>query len=227
MAWVFLILTFLAALVEWMAVARDWRKVEFIAKPLVIIFLLLWLVFGWGLGGGLNWFALGLFFSLIGDVILLFPNEDRWFLFGMVAFLLTHAAYFAGLNTPPPSFNGITLGVAIMIILTALPVVRRILQGAVNKGLTRLIVPIRIYAVLISLMLFSALLTLFRTDWSSGAAYLVSSGAVLFLASDMLLAWEKFVQPVRRGRLLVMISYSLGQIALTSGAALQFAHYLK
>ena len=114
-----------------------------------------------------------------------------------------------------------------MIILTALPVVRRILQGAVNKGLTRLIVPIRIYAVLISLMLFSALLTLFRTDWSSGAAYLVSSGAVLFLASDMLLAWEKFVQPVRRGRLLVMISYSLGQIALTSGAALQFAHYLK
>jgi uncharacterized membrane protein YhhN len=89
-------------------------------------------------------------------------------------------------------------------------------------GLRRLVGPVRIYAAVISLMLFSALITLFRTDWLSGPAYLVSIGAVLFLTSDVVLAWNKFVKPIRRGRLVLMITYHLGQFALIAGAIGQF-----
>jgi uncharacterized membrane protein YhhN len=115
-----------------------------------------------------------------------------------------------------------TFGVALMVILSALPLIRRILFGLKQKGLRRLQEPVRIYATIISLMLFSALMTLFRTDWLSDPAYLVSIGAVLFISSDMLLAWNKFVQPVRRGRLLLMVTYHLGQITLIAGAVGQF-----
>jgi uncharacterized membrane protein YhhN len=80
-----------------------------------------------------------------------------------------------------------------------------------------------LYATFISLMLFSALMTLFRTDWLSSPAYLVSFGAVLFVASDIVLAWDKFVNPVRRGRLVVMMTYHLGQFALIAGAVGQFS----
>ena len=75
-----------------------------------------------------------------------------------------------------------------------------------------------------SLTLFSALMTLFRADWLPNSAYLASVGAILLVVSDMLLAWNKFVNPVRssRGRLVLMITYHLGQLALISGAAGQF-----
>jgi len=66
------------------------------------------------------------------------------------------------------------------------------------------------------------MMTLFRSDWLSAPAYLASAGAVLFVASDTTLAWNKFVHPVRRGRLLVMITYHLGQIALIAGAVGQY-----
>jgi alkenylglycerophosphocholine hydrolase len=117
-------------------------------------------------------------------VFLLFSNERRWFLFGLGAFLLAHVAYILGFNTPPPPFNAKTIVVAFMVLMSVLPLVRRILLGAVQKGLRRPVEPVRVYTTLISFMLFSALITLFRTDWLSMPAYLVSLGAILFITSD-------------------------------------------
>jgi uncharacterized membrane protein YhhN len=223
MASILFALTGLAAILEWFAVYKAWRRLELFAKPGVMVFLLLWLLSNGGAAGPLLWFRLGVLFSLAGDVFLMISNERRdLFLFGLGAFMLAHVAYILGFNTPPPPFSAMTFGVALMVILSALPLIRRILFGLKQKGLRRLQEPVRIYATIISLMLFSALMTLFRTDWLSDPAYLVSIGAVLFISSDMLLAWNKFVQPVRRGRLLLMVTYHLGQITLIAGAVGQF-----
>jgi uncharacterized membrane protein YhhN len=59
--------------------------------------------------------------------------------------------------------------------------------------------------------------------WQTVPALLVSAGALLFFISDALLAWNKFVIPLRQGRFISIIPYHLGQILLTIGAAL---HYL-
>ena len=217
----------LSMLLEWSAVDKGWRRLEYAAKPGVMLFLFAWLAQSAGLRGALTWFGVGMFLSLVGDVFLLLSNERRWFLFGLGAFLLAHVAYILGLNTPPPPFSGMTFGVALMVILSALPLVRRILLSMKRKHLGQLVLPVRAYATVISLTLFSALMTLFRTDWLSMPAYLVSAGAVLLVVSDMLLAWHKFVNPASsprgtRGRLAVMLTYHLGQLALIAGAIGQF-----
>lgn len=217
------ILSGLSAVLEWLAVLKNWRKVEYFAKPGVVIFLLAWLLTVRAGNQALLFFALGLVFSMAGDLFLLLANERRWFLFGLGAFLLTHAAYILGLNFPPPPFSVLTFGVALMVLFSVLPLIRRILLGVKQKSLPRLVEPVRAYATVISLMLYSAMLTLFRSDWQSTPAYLVSLGAILLISSDVLLAWNKFVRPVRRGRLLLMVLYHLGQMSLIAGAAAQYA----
>ena len=66
-------------------------------------------------------------------------------------------------------------------------------------------------------MLLSALLTLSRPDWEMHAALTVSVGATLFMLSDAILAWNRFVRPIKNGRVMNMAAYHLGQIVLVIG----------
>jgi uncharacterized membrane protein YhhN len=43
---------------------------------------------------------------------------------------------------------------------------------------------------------------------------LYALGAVLFVFSDFILAWNKFVDPIEHSRYLIMIPYYLGQLLL-------------
>jgi hypothetical protein len=45
---------------------------------------------------------------------------------------------------------------------------------------------------------------------------------MLFFYSDAILAWIKFVAPIKNGRMMNMITYHLGQIALIAGVLIQF-----
>jgi uncharacterized membrane protein YhhN len=112
---------------------------------------------------------------------------------------------------------------AILVALVFLRVYRRIAVGLEASGQISLKIPVLIYSLVISVMLLSALLTLAGDTWQAGAAILVSAGAILFFLSDTLLAWNKFVTPLQRGPLATIITYHLGQIAITVGATL---HYL-
>ena len=61
---------------------------------------------------------------------------------------------------------------------------------------------VAIYAVLISTMLFTGLLQ---------RSSLYALGAVLFVFSDFVLAWHRFVEPVPYRHYLVLVSYYLAQ----------------
>jgi uncharacterized membrane protein YhhN len=80
--------------------------------------------------------------------------------------------------------------------------------------------------MVITIMLLSAILTILRTDWKTSASGLVSLGAILFYFSDIILARNKFVSPIRNGRVMNMVAYHLGQIVLITGVILQFGHLL-
>jgi uncharacterized membrane protein YhhN len=88
-------LAFVLAVLDWIAVARGWKKLEYFAKPATMVALLAFVVQNGGLGGGMIWFTLGLIFSLAGDVFLMLPKEQ--FIAGLVSFLLAHVAYIIGL----------------------------------------------------------------------------------------------------------------------------------
>jgi hypothetical protein len=71
-------------------------------------------------------------------------------------------------------------------------------------------------------MLLAAMLTLLRPDWNATAALLVCSGAALFYFSDITLAWHRFVNPIKNGRMLNIGMYHIAQIMIVVGVAMQF-----
>ncbi|MDK1082347.1 MAG: lysoplasmalogenase [Anaerolineae bacterium] len=191
------------------------------AKPAVMIWLFIWLTTTAGLQGALFWFGVGILLSLAGDIALMFSS--RFFTLGLLAFLLAHIAYVFGFNTPPPQTLDVwAIAISIIIGLNAMRLGRRILAG-VRNAQKRMVIPVVIYSAVITLMLLSALLTLFRPEWKSTPAYLVSMGAFLFYLSDIVLAWNKFISPIKNGRLINIATYHLGQILLIVGAVSQFS----
>ncbi len=217
-----------AAGIDWLAVAKGWKKTEYIAKPATMLLLFGWLALAGGFGvTPLICFGLGLLCSLAGDIFLMLSYarfSDRFFLPGLAAFLLAHVAYIIGLNIPfGQASPGWAIGIGFILGLTAARLLQRIITGVRTKGLRRMVAPVVAYGTIITLMLLSALLTLYRADWTTSTSGLVSLGAILFYASDVILAWNKFVRPIRNGRVINMAAYHLGQIALIAGVVLQFS----
>lgn len=211
-----LIFAGLTALATW----KTNRGLEFAVKPAVMVWLLLYLWTSAGLDGALLWFALGMFFSLIGDVLLLWL--DRLFLFGLLSFLLAQIAYVIGFNLPPSGVSLWGLLLAVIVALGSARVLRRILSALAEKGMTRMRVPVIVYGLAITLMLLSAMLKLSDPLWQAGASLLVALGAFLFYLSDIVLAWLKFVAPIQNGRVINIGLYHLGQICIAAGVILQF-----
>jgi uncharacterized membrane protein YhhN len=218
----FLIAALLLAALQALALHRDLFKLEVIAKPGVMIVLFLWLWTSVGLGGAPGWFALGILFSLVGDVLLML-SLDRFFLAGLAAFLLAHIAYVVGFNIPIPEMSAWGIGMAIILGVGGARVIRRILDAVIVRGQAQLRIPIAIYGVVITLMLLSAMLKQFDVTWEAGAALLVSAGAFLFYISDIILAWNKFIAPIQHGRIYNIAAYHLGQITLIAGVIAQYA----
>ena len=222
------VLVLVAAGIDWLAVAKGWKKTEYIAKPATMLLLFGWLALAGGFGvTPLICFGLGLLCSLAGDIFLMLSYarfSDRFFLPGLAAFLLAHVAYIIGLNIPfGQASPGWAIGIGFILGLTAARLLQRIITGVRTKGLRRMVAPVVAYGTIITLMLLSALLTLYRADWTTSTSGLVSLGAILFYTSDVILAWNKFVRPIRNGRVINMAAYHLGQIALIAGVVLQFS----
>ena len=218
--YILIILAFIFAGLESLALWKGWHKLEYFVKPAVMVCLFVWLSATAGLQGALLWFGIGILFSLAGDIFLLFI--DRFFMFGLVAFLLGHVAYLIGFNIPLPQTTVWSIGFAIVIGMGSVRVLHRIVGSIRAKGQKRLIVPVLVYGTVITLMLLSAMLTLFRLDWDATAALLVSFGAAMFYFSDIVLAWHRFVSPIKNGRMLNIGMYHLAQIAIVVGVATQF-----
>ena len=210
-------LTF-AALTAW-ATWKQNRGLEFVAKPAVMVVLFFHLWTSIGLQGASLWFGLGILFSLLGDVLLLWL--DRMFLYGLAAFLLAQIFYVIGFNSPPSPFAAWSAIMAILIGWGSARVLRRILSALAEKGNARMRIPVTVYGIIITLMLLSAMLKLADTSWDANASLLVALGAFLFYLSDIVLAWLKFVTPIQNGRIINIGLYHLGQIALVAGMVMQ------
>ena len=218
MSYYLIIVVLILAVLEWVAADRKWKIVEYFAKPATMLALLGWMWQGEGLGGSMLWFTIGVICCLVGDVFLMLPWD--LFIFGLLAFLLGHLAYIVGLNQVGPVFN-LWGGVVIILLVIYLTWFYHILATNMNsKGKSSLKIPVLIYSIVISLMVYSALMTWTRHAWPAEAALAASLGAVLFFASDSLLAWDRFVAPISHARLKVMMTYHFGQIGIILGAIL-------
>ena len=211
----------LFAALDWAAVARGWKALRYIAKPAVMVCLIAWLGVNGGWSGVLLWFTAGLLFSLAGDIFLMLPKER--FTAGLAAFLLAHLAYIIGLNTNPLPVNIASLIVLALVGLTSTTLYLRICAGAGGDGGPQ------------AQDTRAGIHAGAQPDALLGAAHLRAPGVVARggaaggvggggLSTSRTACWrgDKFVSPLRHGELLVMITYHLGQVMITLGAALNF-----
>jgi uncharacterized membrane protein YhhN len=199
-----LVLAVVVAVVDWYAVDTDRRPLEYAAKPLTLVLLI---------AAALSLVpaspavrvavVVALVLSLIGDVLLMLPAE-RWFVFGLGAFLAAHVAYVTAFWIRGVSVGALLVGV--VVVAVALLGLGGRIVAAVSRGPdTDLVGPVAVYIGVISLMVASAIGT---------RAALVIAGAALFYCSDALIAWTRFIHDLPHGRLAVMVTYHLAQILL-------------
>jgi uncharacterized membrane protein YhhN len=206
------------AILDWIAAEKKLKPLEYVAKPATMLALLGWIWLSSGFGGPMLWFTLGVVFCLAGDIFLMLPRD--LFIFGLLAFLVGQVCYVIGFSNTAPFLNlwGIFLIIVLGIYVGWL--YPRLAASLSEKGKAKLRIPVLIYSMVISLMVYSALMTWTRPGWAAAAALAASIGAVLFYISDSTLAWDRFVKPIPHARMRTMIFYHMGQIGIILGAIL-------
>ncbi len=195
--------TLVVAALDWFAVARDERRLEYVMKPLTMVVLI-----GAALalddvdGTARTWFVVALAFSLAGDVFLMLPSD--LFIPGLASFLVGHVAYIVGLQSYDSSTAGLVVG--LVVVLVAIPILGLRIGMAVRAGdEPELLAPVIAYMAVISAMVVSA---------SATGNVVAIAGAVSFYASDALIAWTRFIEDYPWGRVAVMVTYHLAQVGL-------------
>lgn len=155
------------------------------------------------------WITTGLFFSLLGDIALLWPAS--YFLLGLAAFLITHVAYLLAFTRDakfPARLSIWLLYLAIAAVLLAFLFPN--LPGSLK-------IPVALYSLLLASMAAQAMgrsLTL-----KSRPARFAAFGAILFMLSDLLLAFDHFHSPILLAPVLILTPYYLAQWLIACSTA--------
>ncbi len=152
-----------------------------------------------------RWILVALVCSLAGDVFLLGDAEGS-FIRGLASFLLGHLAYVvAFFLLAQPTWSPV-----VALVLVALVIVgRRVFLGARAQGGAGLGGSVAAYLAVIG--------TMAALGVSLGRPVL-GAGALLFLVSDAVLGWDRFVARQPWARVVVMTTYHLGQLLIVIGA---------
>lgn len=195
-----LLLAAALALVDWVGVVRDDRRLRWIGKPGTMVALLAAAVSGSdGVADGVRWWIVaGLVLSLAGDVLLLL--SERWFVAGLGSFLLAHVAYVVAMQQVGTATARLLTGF-VAAGAVGLVVGRSIVNGAAAKD-PAMRAPVAAYLLAISVMVAMAI--------GTGEPWLIAAAA-LFYCSDGILGWNRFVEARHWMPLAVMVSYHLAQ----------------
>lgn len=156
-------------------------------------------------------------FSWGGDVALL-GESKRSFLSGVGAFFGAHVAYiaaFLSVRGQRKDYDTAGLTLALGLWLTAAP----LMSGAAARKDPALRGPVAVYATILAAMFATS--RMLDPRLPPGARRTLQAGTALFLVSDSVLAFEKFVLTEPRPVLnsVVMATYTAGQGLIAVGVA--------
>jgi uncharacterized membrane protein YhhN len=202
------------AILDMVGIAANIEMLHFIVKPLLIPALLLLLFYTRSTVPGKNLLLIGLFFSWMGDVFLLFEYKNAlFFIFGLASFLTTHIFYIIyflrirsandSLLKKQPIFIALVLAYGITLVWQLYP------------HLGDLKLPVMVYAAVICTMLLCSLHVFLKVNKKAAGYYF--SGAAAFVVSDSLLAINKFYQPFAFAGVFIMLTYCAAQYFIVRG----------
>lgn len=210
-----IIIFFIILAADLVAVQGQYKMLEYFFKPLIIIWLMASFVLQlrYVQNGLKKWIIFALFFSWLGDVLLMFHQEDPlFFLLGLSSFLVSHIFYIL-------FFHFIRIKEMVKsrwYLLLIVAIYYAVIIAILSPHLGDMKLPVRIYAVVISFMFLLAMHMVFIKKKNIGLGMM--TGAFLFVISDSLLAIDKFYQPFEMAGFFVMSTYGLAQLFLTEGA---------
>ncbi|MFT4604109.1 MAG: putative membrane protein YhhN [Rhodothermales bacterium] len=181
-----------------------YRQLVYVAKPLTMVSIGLIAVFAWPAVSPdyQRLILIGLGLSLAGDIALMLP-KDR-FLAGLGAFLVAHVAYtaaFLGRLEAIPALPFLPFALAGLFVVRLL-----------WRHLDRLRWPVVIYATAIAAMAGSAWAVAMTLGTTS--AWLGAIGASLFVVSDTVLGFNRFVGEISSSQSLILWTYFPAQVLI-------------
>ena len=221
---VWLYLFFIDLLVELLAIANNWNSMGLVTKPLLIATLAAWFLFSSNDYSAIRYYIVfALFFSWLGDILLMMEEKDpMYFIAGLGSFLAAHIIYiffFFRVRKRMPDKKPWNI-----FLISAVGLYTISLFFLLNPHLGDLKIPVLAYAIIISVMLVCAMHTFSFNN--KRAAYWWLRGAVLFVTSDSLLAFNKFYHHFPMAGIAIMLTYGLAQFAIVNGS-LQYLAMVK
>ena len=194
---IYLLITLIVALI---AISTSYLKLIdwfYILKPLTtVLILVLPIIY---IKPKLNRYALliilGLCFCLMGDVLLLF---EYLFIYGLVSFLIGHILFSYAFTT----INGFLYNYKPLVFLVIFAIA---MFYVLKDNLGQLLIPVILYIVCIVIMAWQALNLYFLK--SSNVYKWIAVGAILFLISDAVLAYNMFVVNFTFSEVIILSTY--------------------
>ena len=205
----------MVTLLDWISVARPdvrMRRLEFLAKPAIPLLLLGAVLCAPASDRSVEVVAaLALVFSCGGDVALMLPDrKGSLFLVGLSSFLVAQLLFAVGFLIQPHGPLLICLATTVAVMAwPALAVLR-----SVRRSADEVLGPVGVYMTAIAVMAASAVAVGIHDPARRIPAVV---GAIAFVASDLLLAINRFVRPLRHEALIVHATYHVALFGLTIG----------
>jgi uncharacterized membrane protein YhhN len=145
----------------------------------------------------------GLLCSLLGDIALMFP--ENWFTAGLASFLAAHVFYILAFKPGPG--RPISMGMFVPFLIFGLLMFR-----ILAPSLGRLKLPVFVYIAAITAM--AGLAAGRFVDGGGTRPLLAFAGAVLFLVSDSVLAYDRFAKKLGPAQAIILGTYFPAQLLI-------------
>lgn len=214
---IFIVLFVLTSILELISQIVNLGYLHVMVKPLLLIWLILFYYNSVGREQVSRTVLLALGFSWLGDVLLLFQEKNElFFVSGLLSFLVAHLYFiFSYRQFMTDDKSKALLGVQRFRFSFPIILAGTGLITVLYAHLGYLKVPVIVYALILVLMVISALFRFGRTTTLSFS--MVFFGATLFMISDSLIAINKFLMPVPFSGFWIMITYLTAQYLIVKG----------
>lgn len=150
-----------------------------------------------------KWYIAALVFAFLGDVFLM--DKDRYFIVGIALFLITQLMYIKIISSRLRRSTGLEKTLAILpFVLFYVSLI-----SSIKDNLNELLLPVMIYGMVISI--FGILATLNYVTSRTKNTLILFIGAILFIASDSMIALNSFYRPQPYYGFLIMLTYVTAQ----------------
>jgi len=152
-------------------------------------------------------FVAGLFFSFLGDVLLLGTGE-LYFILGLLFFLIAHVFYILmvlKLLKKTQISQILIASVPYLLVFIAL-------INVLYSGLGEMKIPVIVYAITISVFGMTSLILFLQNK--TNTTFLLVLGVLIFITSDAVLALNMFYEKQTFYPLLIMLTYVIAQFLI-------------